>query len=319
MSYGAGTGAPLDVVDVTPVPLLPINAETTRPVTVTGEPWEAALDRHLGALPGDAPILIMIHGYKYSPRRPDNCPHRHVLAAWSGRGGRSTSWPRHLGFGKGAEEGLAIGFGWHARGSIWQAYRQAELAGIALADVVRRIATHHGRPVHIFCHSLGARVAFYALRDVPEGSVGRIVMLAGAEFSDVAKAAMASPAGRYAEVLNVVSGENALFDAMFEWLLQAPWARARALGRGLREPQARWVDLRIDDPATSAHLARLGFRIRLRWRPVCHWSGYLRPGMFALYRAVLTHPVPIPLHRLRMTPRPARERGSARPGFGLAG
>lgn len=301
-SHPPATRAPLDVVDATPVPLLPINAEGDTPKNAaTHEPWEAAIDRQVASLPPGAPIVVMIHGYKHSPRRPKNSPHEHLLALRPRRGGRSTSWPKHLGFGRGtADEGLAIAFGWHARGLIWQAYREADAAGRALGAVISRLSLRYGRSVHILCHSLGARVALRALHDVPVGSVGRIVMLAGAEFTARATAAVSTPAGRSVEFLNVTSGENALFDGMFEWLLQAPWAQGRALGHGLSDASARWVDLAIDDPGTCAHLSQLGFRIRPRQQTVCHWSGYLRPGLFALYRAVLTQASPLPLHALRV-------------------
>ena len=290
-------------------------------MTVNGEPVAGALDHAMARLPHGAPIVVMIHGYKHSPLRPENCPHRHVLALKSQRGGRSTSWPQHMGFGRGAHDALAIGFGWHARGTIWDAYWEAQAAGLALARVIGHIALRHGRPVHLFAHSLGARVSLAALRELPAGSVGRVVMLAAAEFSDLAAEAVASPAGARAEYLNVTSRENLLFDGMFEWLLQTPWASGRSLGRGIGETRARWVNLAIDDPATRDHLARLGHRIRPPRQAVCHWSGYLRPGMFSLYRAFLTDPAPLPLHALRVSKSGRTRMGGLRPPgrFSMAG
>jgi hypothetical protein len=45
--------------------------------------------------------------------------------------------------------------------------------------------------------------------------------------------------------------------------------------------------LQLDDAASLAALRRAGYRIAPPARLVCHWSPYLRPGVFPLYRAVL--------------------------------
>ena len=53
----------------------------------------------------------------------------------------------------------------------------------------------------------------------------------------------------------------------------------------------------IDDPATEQALARLGYPLRPASVRVCHWQPYLRPGLFALYRALLARrlgPAPTP-------------------------
>ena len=47
------------------------------------------------------------------------------------------------------------------------------------------------------------------------------------------------------------------------------------------------LDLVIDDPDTEQALARLGFPLWPASVRVCHWQPYLRPGLFALYRALL--------------------------------
>lgn len=290
------------------MPILRINALGDRPLPADEGALDAALDRALARLRPDAPLVILVHGYKHSPHVAGHCPHGHILSLAPRRGGRALSWPRHLGFGRGAPgEGLAVAFGWHARGTIWQAWREAETAGHALAALVARISERHARPVGLFAHSLGARVCLAALPALPAGSVRRLVMLAGAEFGDRAAEALDSPAGRRAQVLNVTSGENLLFDLLLERLLQPPWATRRALGAGLPDLVPSWVDLRIDDPETRAHLARLGFRIPPPVRPVCHWSGYMRPGLFALYRALLVRDAPLPVQALRLPARPRRE------------
>lgn len=270
------------------MPLLRINALDDRPVTEDGAQADAALHAALDALPAGAPVVVMIHGYKHSPSTPGHSPHSHMLSLAPTRGGRSLSWPKHLGFGRGnSGEGLAVAFGWEARGTIWQAYRSAGRAGVALGRLIRLLRERREGPVDAIAHSLGARVTLGALAALPARSVGRAVLLSGAEFRSVAEAAMATPAGAAAEILNVTSGENAVFDLMFERFLQGPASFDRAIGAGLARPRGNWVDLRIDCEATRAHLGTLGFRIPPPARAVCHWSGYMRPGIFGVYRRML--------------------------------
>jgi pimeloyl-ACP methyl ester carboxylesterase len=244
----------------------------------------AALSRALADLPPNAPIVILIHGYKYAPGTEGHCPHRTILAERAPRRNwKVISWPRHLGIG-GRAEGLVIAFGWNAIGSIWQAYRNAGDAGRALAGLIATL----DRSVHMLGHSLGARVALSATAHAPAGRIGRLVLIAGAELRSRARAAMASPAGRLADVLNVTSGENAVFDLMLEAVMGF---RGRALGAGL-PGLAGWTDLPVDTPATRARLARFGYRIGAPSRKICHWSLYLRPGLFPLYAAVIRGDLP---------------------------
>lgn len=248
----------------------------------------------LASLPPGAPVTVLIHGYRHSPDDPANDPHAEVLSPLPGQRGRRRSWPLRLGLVRGP--GLGIGLGWQADGSLAAAHARAAQAGVALARLIRGLRARHAAPVGLFAHSLGARVALAALPHLRAGDVGRIVLLAGAERQARALAALDSPAGRAAQVLNVTSARNDAFDLAFHWL--APdRAGGPALGAGLPAPQA--VTLRLDDPAHRAGLAALGFRIAAPgWRP-CHWSGYMHPGLFPLYRAILTRPDPLPLAALR--------------------
>lgn len=272
------------------------------PVNDTGLPDDAALTQALAALRPDAPIVIMIHGFRFDPRSPAHDPHAHILALRPARRcWKAVSWPRHLGLA--GDRGLAIAFGWQARGTIWTAHARAARAGIRLARLLTaldRVAP--GRPVQIMAHSLGARVALTALPRVGAGRVGRIVLLAAAAFAPEARRAMASPAGRTAELLNVTAPENALFDM----LLRAAFPlRGPTLGGGLAGVP-NWLDLPLADPEALATLARLGWRIKPPRAAICHWSGYLRPGIFPFYRALLTDPrrTPLPLLRAHLAPPP---------------
>ncbi len=286
------------------MPLIRINADGA-----TARPEHGSLvktiERAAGPLPQTAPSVLMIHGYKHSPYDAAHDPHAHILSLDPRRRGRNLSWPKHLGFGRrSTSEGLAVAFGWNARGSIWQAYRTADMAAVALAETITALRSVRCNPVDIIAHSLGARTALGAIRRLPEGAIGRVILLSGAEFAHHGTSAVQCPAGQTAEFLNVTSRENALFDLMFQRLLQPPWRMAPALGRGLPTASPNWVDLRIDCPMTRAHLLHLGFRIPPPARAICHWSGYMRPGLFPLYRAFLRERENMPLGDLSAPPIP---------------
>ncbi|MDP3961083.1 MAG: hypothetical protein Q8Q26_13670 [Pseudorhodobacter sp.] len=261
-----------------------VNAVESQPVAAGAQSLDAMLDTALADLPPDAPVLVMAHGYRYSPSHKACDPHRLILA--QGCRSPAAAWPRRMGFGRGnAGEGLGIAFGWEAGGSLWRAYAEAGRAGRALATLIARIRAHHPGRVGILAHSLGARVALAALPLLAPRDVGRMILLAGAEFGTVAATALASPAGRCAEVLNVTSRENDLYDVLFERLLSPLDFKVSALGAGLELPNC--ATLQIDAPDHRAALGGLGYPTAPATRMICHWSGYLRPGLFPLYRAFL--------------------------------
>lgn len=263
-------------------------------------PDRAALAEAVAGVAPDAPLVVLIHGFRFDPADPGNDPHRHILSMTPVRDcWKAVSWPRHLGLT--GRRGLAIGWGWRARGSIWAAHAEAKASGIRLAALLQRLArVCPGRPVHLFAHSLGARVALTALALVPKGTVGRIVLLSAAAFEDEAMQALESPAGRSSEVVTVRGAENALFDVLLRATL--PF-RGPTLGGAARcedlTALPRFLDLRLDRAATLAALHRTGWRIAPPKARVCHWSGYLRPGVWAFYRALLHRPAEVPLAVLR--------------------
>jgi hypothetical protein len=309
------------------MPLLKVNIDGQR--IADGAATEAALDAALDAAPGglgpDTPVIVLIHGYKHSPFCPARDPHTHILSLAPRACRKAVSWPGLLGLGDGGDgpEPLCIALGWNARGTLWQAYARAAQAGSALADLSAWVrARRPGTPLHVLAHSLGARVALSALPHMAPGAMGRAVLLAAAEMHRPAAAFLGSPAGRMTEVLNVTSRENAVFDRMLEWLVAPHVLGDRALGAAhvrararLGHPAARWLDMAIDDSATRAALAALGIAVGPPDRRVCHWSVYLRPGLFDLYRPLLTGA--LPFARLRaLLPTPAV--AEARPGPALA-
>lgn len=283
------------------MPLTQINLTPDAPLTASGAKLDTDALAGILAQAGQGPVVTLLHGFKFSPFVADACPHSHILGLSPRKARRAISWPRHLGFtGVQEDEGLCLAVGWHARGSIWQAFREAEAAGHRLGDVLatlHRVAPE--RPVSVVAHSLGARVFFTALRKAPAGSVARAVLLTGAEFRDSAARAMESPAGQSVEVLNVTSRENDLYDWMLERLIAPQNPFRRTLGHGLRARPARWLDVQIDDPTTLSALRGLGFPVAAPQRRICHWSSYLRPGLFPLYTAYLRTPERLPLNLLR--------------------
>lgn len=270
------------------MPVVAVNAVADQPVAVQPP----------AALPPDAPVTVMIHGFRFSPFSARVDPHSEILSPMPRFGkARAISWPRRLGHARGAP-GLAVGFGWRANGSLWDAHAEAERAGAALARLIADLRRRGAAPVNIIAHSLGARVALAALPGLAAGDVGRVALLSGAEFRDVALRRLNTPAGRAAEILNVTSRENDLFDVLFERLLGGPWARlGPALGEGLPAPNV--VTVQIDHAPHRDALRRLGFPTAPPTRIVCHWSAYTRPGLFPLYRAFLNRPGDLPLSALR--------------------
>lgn len=241
------------------------------------------------------PVTIMLHGYKYLPGHPLHCPHGSILSPKPQAGDwKIVSWPEQLGLCGQRGEGLGISLGWSARGSIWAAHRQAETAGRTLAALVAEIrAIAPVRPVNVIAHSLGARVALTAIRESAPAAFTRAILLAAAEYSDCARVALD---GSRCEVLNVISRENDLYDFLLERLIAPPCRGDRMLGLGrLRHPQL--VTLQLDDAASLAALRREGYPVAAPERLICHWSPYLRRGVFPLYRAVLEGH--LPLRRLR--------------------
>ncbi|SIS69410.1 alpha/beta hydrolase [Phaeovulum vinaykumarii] len=280
------------------MPLVTINAD---------EPLPPRLTALAAGLPEGAPLIFMLHGYGFSPRRHAHSPHAHILSLTPRKHRSARSWPRALGFGTGApDEGLAIAFGWEARGRLHEAYARADEVGVALACAITRLARAARRPVGVIAHSLGARVALAALRALPAdaaGAVGRVILLSAAEFRGPALAALDAPGARGTEVFNITTRENDLFDFAMERWLGAP--RGSALGHGLggHGPgphgqgggRRNWLDIQIDDPATLTALAGLGHLVQGAPARVSHYSPYLRPGLFGLYRMLLRRPGEMPL------------------------
>ncbi|WP_299149145.1 DUF726 domain-containing protein [uncultured Tateyamaria sp.] len=270
---------------------------------------------------GTGPIIILIHGFKYDPTCPRHSPHSRIFAhrTHPDKPG-DVAWLRHLGFGIGdADEGLAIAFGWRARGHIWAAHASAKAAGRQLADMITDLHRHAPtRPIHVMTHSMGSEVIFEALRTLPAHSIRRIVTITGASYASSATAALQSRAGCAAELINITSRENDLFDFMYERLIAPPVPFDRAMGCGFDLPNA--VTIQLDCAHTLARLSRFGGHVAPARARVCHWSGYTRPGALRFYAHCLRTPKATPLaalqHAVPADPAPRWSRLFARPDLG---
>lgn len=255
----------------------------------------------IDALARPGPVIIMVHGYKFAPGHSRGCPHRHILSltprsdCW-----KAKSWPKHLGFGHGdPREGLAIAFGWFARGTIWQAHLEAQNAARKLANLIAVIhALAPDRKVHILAHSMGARVALSALSFCPAKSVGRLILLNPAEYGAFGRTALESQAGKSAEILGVTTRANICFDFLFERLISRPERGDRSLAWSLPQ-QANTLTLHLDHNKTLAMFQAWGMTVSPNTSGICHWSTYLGPGLLEVYCHLLREPERYTLERMR--------------------
>lgn len=270
------------------MPFLRINATPQGPVLHGSA---QSVGTVLGKVAQDhGPVVIMMHGYKYSPLISARCPHARIF--------HPAGWPAALGLPDSGALGIALG--WHARGGLAQAYGTALEHARDLAQIIS--AFRGRRPVHLIAHSLGATLALAALPYLQSGDVGRIVLLSGAAHLGLARHALATPAGQTCNLFHVTSRENALFDRGFEHLI----AGTGAIGRGIDAPQA--MRLHIDCNQTLVALADLGYLLAPPQRRVCHWSSYTRKGVMHMNAALLNGALPQELLRSTLPRHPSTAR-----------
>ena len=297
------------------MPVLRINAQDEHPVPHQARgtapvPFEAMLDH---ALERSGPVTIMIHGFKFAPGHRDACPHSHIFSLGGGRAcKRAVSWPRRLGYGRQRDaQGFGIAFGWNAIGTLRQAQGRADVTAVALARLVRRIrARDPARAINLLTHSLGGHVALSALPHLSAGDLDRVVLMNPAAFQGQAASALDTPAGRSCELFNVTSRENAMYDLGLELLAPPAGRRDRAMGRGFEAANA--LTLKLDQPQVLDALVRLGFRIAPPSQRICHWSTYMRPGVFPFYRALFARAPGLGFAALRAAATCAAPDGEAR-------
>lgn len=233
------------------------------------------------------PVTVLIHGYRYQPGHPIHCPHTSLNSlSPTHPDPRMVSLPANLGIRRNGG-GVGISFGWSARGTIWQAYRNAGKVGTDLSNLLAEIKDiAPDRDIHLVAHSLGARVALRAMSESAAGTIQRAVLMAAAEFRRDALEALRSPGGYRCNVLHATSRENDLFDFILERLIAAPEGGDLMLGhRLLHLPNL--AHLQLDHMAVLQALATQGYPVAAPEHTICHWSPYRREGVFPLYRAFL--------------------------------
>ncbi|WP_111428632.1 alpha/beta hydrolase [Rhodobacteraceae bacterium DSL-40] len=293
--------------------------------------------RHHARLPAGAPIVILIHGYRFDPHDRAADPHRHIFAfREAAQARRARSWPRGLGFTRHADAaGLCIGFGWPAQiphlGSLMargrtgfaQVYSDARGYGAQLAHLMRLLARHApGRRVDIVAHSLGARVALAALPAL-EHAPGRMILLGAAEFDGAALAFLSAlRTEARPEIYNVTARSNDAYDALFETFAPRRGPHDRALGLGLGRRVPDWLDIQLDRADVTAWVNDRGIPLTPAQTRLCHWSFYTRSGAFGVYRAILGRKPGWDINTLRNVPGFGAQEprwSRMRPGLGLPG
>lgn len=277
-----------------------ISATESGLVAAAGGDLAAGLGAALARVPADAPVVVLVHGWKFDPALPAADPHRSLYAFRPVAGRRIRSWPDGLGISDDdGESGLAIGFGWPAhvphldslvasgRTGFATVYDRAGQAGAALAVVVALVqALAPGRQVDVLAHSLGARVALAALPHL-DRAPERMILLGAAELGPRAAAFLADRrAAEPPEIYNVTARTNDLYDLAFECFVPRRPRGGRALGAGL-PGLPFWLDLQLDRPDVTEWAQAQGIALSPATHRCCHWSFYTRSGAFALYEAIL--------------------------------
>lgn len=260
------------------MPLLRIDAHGPEPRTAEGAPHGPALAAHLATLRQGAPLVVFTHGLRHSPFGTGWNPHAGLLspAPDPRRHWKARSFVRQAHMGAGQRfDGHGIAFGWDAQGWIWPAMARARVAGMALARLMTNV--RQARPdlrLAVVTHSLGARVVTEAMLRAPVPVFDRALLLTPADQRGRAVQALRAPGGRACTVVATQTREN--------WLCTLGFAAATGwrptLARGPRH--ARWVDFTLD--------RHEGVTVGTWAHRTCHWSCYLRSGLWPLYRGWLT-------------------------------
>jgi hypothetical protein len=261
-------------------------------ITATGEGLSAAvpgqdLDAELARLlaPPGAPIVILVHGYRFHPGEPGADPHRSLFSLRpEGDARRIRSWTEGLGFAEDhGETGLCVGFAWPAsaphlasllrtgRTGFAQVYDRAGACGTMLAELVARLqGLAPDRPIDILAHSLGARVALAALPHL-DRPPGRVILLGAAEFDARAHEFLHAAPG-LPQIYNVTARANDLYDVMFETFAPRRGWGERAVGLGLRAELPCWLDLQLDRVDVTDWINTQGIPLKAPGSRLCHWS-----------------------------------------------
>lgn len=298
----------------------------------------ARLETEAARLTDQSPITIMIHGFLFNPQtvvwqKPEDNdnPHgrlfhfeEHPLPVEIKE--HSTGWPVRLGFKEDdqGENGLVIAFGWYSspglasslidgyKSHYSRAYEYAQTSSWALINILHQLSQHDqtkGRPISIFCHSLGSRVIIRSLatmagseriNDIYRGvikSIGQVIILGGSEY--VVEAQLMH--SRLYELdnrphfYNIVSRENNVLDVLGENFGPLTFGNTKVIGhKGIDTLQSDiWVDIAIDSSEMRSWLKAnrdhdiSGDQPGTIWD---HWYYYTYPGNMQFYSDLLRDP-----------------------------
>ena len=268
-----------------------------------GEDLAAGLRRRLRDGADGAPVVVLVHGFKFHPDVPGADPHRSLFALRpAGDGRRIRSWPEGLGFRDDAgESGLCVGFAWPAsapmlgslvttgRTGFARVYDRAAGYGARLAELVALLA------------AAGARAAGGPARPFPRrpGGARRPAGPRGrAGAGDPARRRRArrpgaglrrAPAGRRARRRSTTS-PPAPTTSTTSPSRPSPRAAPAASGRwgsGSARRSPQWLDLQLDRAEVTAWVNGLGIPLTAASARLCHWGFYTRGGALAVYEAIL--------------------------------
>ncbi len=297
---------------------------------------DAALTAATPGLGPDDPVIVMVHGFLFDPhylptadpKESDNAHAR--LYHFQDRGEteeiryHTSGWPLHLGLTKDnatGAGGLAVALCWHSKPGLAQsllerfqnfyarAYDYGTETAWVLANVLNRMAAHPalaGRPIDIFCHSLGSHVVTRAIAlgckhaadmgFIPR--LGRILILGGAEyvveaqlmFRRVLDAGL--PADQGPIFYNIGCRENDVLDKLAENFGPRTFGNTNVIGHNGLDlgRDDRWIDLQIDSGplrqwmSDYAGLDVSGDQPGTIWD---HWYYYTHRGNMGLYRGIL--------------------------------
>jgi hypothetical protein len=260
------------------------------------------LARLLARRASGAPVVVLVHGYRFDPGQAAADPHRSLFAFRPPSADRRVrSWPAGLGIADDdGESGLAIGFAWpaavshlaalvrHRRTGFAVAYQRAGALGAGLAALIGLIRSlAPSVPVDVLAHSLGARVALAALPHL-DCAPARMILLGAAEIDARAHEAlemMRVPVPP--QIYNVTARANDVYDLAFECFAPRRSWGERAVGAGLRNPPPYWVDVQLDRADVTRWINGQGIPLTPSRARLCHWSFYTRDGAMAVYQAIL--------------------------------
>ena len=192
-------------------------------------------------------------------------------------------------------------------------YRRADRAAWAFVAALRSLAVAlPGKPLDIYCHSLGSRVVVQALHQIAVasrndkelsallGRVGRVLIVGGAEYALPARemlAAVRAAGPACPTFYNFQARRDRILSLLAERFHPVALDLRQVIGRsglGESEPDPNWIDLQLDTEADGSH--PLNAWLKPRNLAVSgthltgllnHWHYFSSPDNMQLFAAIL--------------------------------